>query len=255
MKIAVTGKGGVGKTTLTVLLGRAAVAGGYAVFLIDADPDANLATTLGIEEKIPPLLGFRDVIAERTGGEGGLVKLNPRVDDIPDHYSLLKEGMRIMVLGTVRQGGSGCACPQNSFLRSLLIHLLLEREELVIVDMEAGIEHLGRGTAQGVDALLVLVDTDRRSMETAGRIVQLAREVGVSRVLAVANKVRSASQLERLKKELPASVPLLGYLGFDENLELSDKQGFPQPESNLIQQVKEIFSSLIKEIHSGGRNA
>ena len=221
---------------------------GYAVILLDADPDANLATTLGIEKEIPPLLEYRDVIAERTGGKGGFVKLNPRVEDIPDRYSYFKNGLRVMVLGSIRQGGSGCACPQNSFLRSLLIHLFLERGEMVIVDMEAGIEHLGRGTAQGVDALLVVVDADRRSLETAERITRLGREIGVGRILFVGNKIRNPLQLERLQKALPAGTSLIGYLGFDAQLEISEKNGFPSLGETLDHQVKDIFSSLLDAI-------
>jgi len=217
MKLAVAGKGGVGKTTLVALLAREAVARGYRVIAVDADPDANLAMTLGIDRPIVTLAEESELIKERVG-EGGLVRLNPTVDDIPDRYSVEQDGVRLLVLGGVRRGGGGCACPANTLLQSLLRHLFLRADELVIVDMEAGIEHLGRGTVRGVDALLVVVEADRRTLETAGRIVGLAREIGLSRLLAVGNKLRTPGEESAIRAGLPEGIPLLSVLPYQENL-------------------------------------
>jgi CO dehydrogenase maturation factor len=247
MKLAISGKGGVGKTTLAALLAREAVSRGYKVLAVDADPDANLAATLGIEEEITPLAELRELIAERAGSEG-LIKLNPKVDDIPERYSFYKDGIRLMVLGAIRRGGGGCACPENSFLRSLLRHLLLERDELVLVDMEAGIEHLGRGTAQGVDALLVVVDPDRRSLETAARITRLAQEIGLRQILAVGNRVRDPSDREYIEDNLSSKLPLLGYISYSEQLRLSGREGLPTPDEPLRREIGRIFAALTEGI-------
>jgi len=264
MKLAISGKGGVGKTTLAALLAREAVSRGFKVLAVDADPAANLAATLGIEEEITPLAELHDLIAERVGTVGGFFKLNPRVDDIPDRYSVYKDGIRVMVLGAIQKGGGGCACPENSFLRGLLRHLLLERDELVLVDMEAGIEHLGRGTAQGVDALLVVVEPDKRSLQTAARIRELAREIGLRRVLAIGNKVHDPSEREGIARGLPQDLPLLGPLSYSEQLRLSASSsasgtgtgmgtggGLPTPDSleePLRGEIDRLFTALMELI-------
>ncbi|MGQ9602342.1 MAG: ATP-binding protein, partial [Candidatus Bipolaricaulia bacterium] len=248
---AISGKGGVGKTTLVALLAREAVSRGYRVLAVDADPAANLAATLGIAEEITPLAELRDLIKERAG-EAGLIKLNPKVDDIPERYSAYKDGIRVMVLGAIQRGGGGCACPENSFLRGLLRHLLLERDELVLVDMEAGIEHLGRGTAQGVEALIVVVDPDLRSLQTAAKIAKLAHEIGLERVLAVGNKVRDPSERDYIFSGLPKGLPLLGYISYSERLRLAGQEGgLPALlEGPLRLEVEQIFSSLTELIRS-----
>ena len=217
MKVAVAGKGGVGKTTLVALLALEAVRQGYKVFAVDADPAATLGLTVGFPEAPAPLAEYAELIAGRAG-QGGFVKLNPRVDDIPDQYSVEKAGVRLLVLGGVRKGGGGCACPENTFLRALLRHLFLHRDEVVLVDMEAGIEHLGRGTAEAVDALLVVVEPDVRSTSVAERIFLLGQEVGVRRWGAVANKVRSAEELALVRGWLPEGLPLVGELPFLQEL-------------------------------------
>lgn len=245
MKLAISGKGGVGKTTLAALLAQEAVSRGYKVLMVDADPAANLAATLGIEEEVTPLAELRDLIKERAGEAAGLIKLNPKVDDIPDRYSAYKDGIRVVVLGAIRKGGGGCACPESSFLRGLLLHLLLDRDELIILDMEAGIEHLGRGTAQGVEALLVVVDPDLRSLQTAARIAKLAGEIGLRRVLAVGNRVRDLSEREAIARGLPDGLPLLGSISYSEGLRLlaSDRKGISMNEP-LRREVEVVFTAL-----------
>lgn len=248
MKLAVAGKGGVGKTTLVALLAREAAIRGYRVIAVDADPDANLAMTLGIDQPIVTLAEERELIKERVGAEG-LVKLNPTVDDIPDRYSVEQNGIRLLVLGGIRQGGGGCACPANTLLQSLLRHLFLRQGEVVIVDMEAGIEHLGRGTVQGVDALLVVVEADRRSLETAARIVRLAREIGLERVLAVGNKIRTPKEEAFIREGLPQGVPLPSVLPYLEELRAIGLRG-SLAKGPLPQAIHELFSLLAGRIPS-----
>ena len=248
MKLAVAGKGGVGKTTLVALLAREAVARGYRVIAVDADPDANLAMTLGIDRPIVTLAEERELIRERVG-EGGLVKLNPTVDDIPDRYAVEHDGIRLLVLGGIRKGGGGCACPANTLLQSLLRHLFLRAGEVVIVDMEAGIEHLGRGTVRGVDALLVVVETDRRTLATAGRIVGLAREIGLSHILAVGNKPRTPEEEDAIRAGLPEGIPLLGVIPYQEELRTIGPTGALPPGSSPAA-VQRLFALLERRIAS-----
>jgi CO dehydrogenase maturation factor len=197
VKIAVTGKGGVGKTTLAATMARVLAEEGFRVLAVDADPDANLAGALGIPAEVAagivPISQMKELVAERTGGVpgtmGGFFKLNPRVDDLPDELSVPIDGVRLMVMGTVKEGAGGCICPESTLLRTLIRHLLIRRDEAVILDMEAGIEHLGRATASGVDAMLVVVEPGARSARTADAIRKLASDIGIKRLFVVLNKV------------------------------------------------------------------
>ena len=150
MKLAVTGKGGVGKTTVSALIAHHLKASGLDVIAIDADPDANLAACLGYtgSKPIEPLVHLKELIEERTGVKpgttGGMFRLNPFVEDIPEQYAVDVAGIRLLVAGAVKKGGSGCYCPENTMIRALVSHLLLERDDALVLDMEAGIEHLER---------------------------------------------------------------------------------------------------------------
>ena len=222
MKIAVSGKGGVGKTTLSSILAAAMALKGRRVVALDADPDANLASALGVgeDEPITPLVEMEDLIRERTGaqeGYGSYFKLNPKVDDIPDNYARRIGNIRLLVLGGVRAGGDGCLCPATVLLKALLVHLILGRDDALVMDMEAGIEHLGRATAASMAALLVVVNPDRWSVETAKRVRKLAGDIGVKRVYAVANRITDDSQLSDLAGRL-GEVPLIGCLPVDDRL-------------------------------------
>jgi CO dehydrogenase maturation factor len=230
MKIAVSGKGGVGKTTFSALLIRSLNELGKHVLAIDADPDANLASALGISEadKITPIAEMKELIFERTeakpGTIGGFFKLNPKVDDLPDALSAKFENIKLMRLGGVQKGGSGCICPESTLLRALVTHIVLQRDEVVVMDMEAGIEHLGRATAQAVDKLIVVVEPGRRSIDTAGHIKKLASEIGLKNIAVVGNKIRGKKDEEFLLKHLPG-LEFLGFLPYDDRMIEADLKG------------------------------
>lgn len=208
MKIALSGKGGVGKTTIAAGLALLFLEEGKRVIAIDADPDANLAATLSFPEpdKIRPIAEMKELIQERTGARpgraAGFFKLNPKVDDIPEKFCAEHMGIKLLRMGGIKKGGSGCFCPENAFLKALLSHLLVGRKDVVIIDMEAGIEHLSRGTASGVDILLIVVEPAVRSIETAFRIKELAREIGITKILAIGNKVTGKDDIDFIKGKL-----------------------------------------------------
>jgi len=259
VKLAISGKGGVGKTTLAAVLARLFADDGHAVVAIDADLDSNLASALGVPdaEGLQPIAEMKELIAERTEsgpkGYGKFFKLNPTVSDIPETYSVVHNGVRLMVLGAPKRGGSGCACPENVFLKNLLAHLVLQRDETLIVDMEAGIEHLGRATCGSIDALIVVVEPGRRSAQTAESVRRMADEIGIKRVFIVANKIRSPNDLEVLRKSLPEGVPLLGAISFDERLVTADLEGRPVDEvdGKLIEEVRSIRRELVHQLQQG----
>ncbi len=255
MKIAISGKGGVGKTLLASLLSKIFADSGYSVIAIDADPDANLAATLGFPdpESIVPISEMEDLIEERTGARPGqsapYFRLNPKVDDIPDKYALRQDGIRLMRMGRIKKGGAGCYCPENALLQTLLAHLLVARNEVVILDMEAGIEHLGRGTAKAVDKLIVVVEPGRRSIETALSIRKLAVEIGLQNIAVVGNKVRGKSDREFLTSSL-SGFDFLGFIPYDQAIVDADLANMSPLESS--QQVKaaveDIYQSLLANV-------
>ena len=259
MKIAVSGKGGVGKTTLVALLARLLQERGRQVIVIDADPDANLASALGLPDadQIEPIVNLKELIAERTGAGpesyGKFFKLNPHVSDIPDQYCHEADGVKLLVLGAVQTGGGGCACPESVFLKSLLMHLVVRREEAVIVDMEAGIEPLGRATVGSVDALLVVVEPGRRSVETAERVQKLAAEIGLEKVWIVGNRVRNDDEKQFLEERL-RNFRVLGFVPFDERLPVSDRTGRGAffPGSPSAQAAEDILNRLESAMRNPG---
>jgi len=248
MKIAITGKGGVGKTTLAGTLARLLARDGMDVLAIDADPDMNLASALGIDEPPLPLTVYEDLIDERAGGPAGMFKLNPKVDDVVERFGVVgPDGVRMLVMGTVDRGGSGCMCPASSFLRALLRHVVLKESSVVIMDMEAGIEHLGRGTTRGIDLMIVVVEPGARSLETAKRIKRLGTDIGVERFAAVINKVGEGEIGAVDKKLEELGIPVLGSVPYDGLLVKADLAGrSPVDEGGIaMAAIEEIKNRMV----------
>lgn len=254
MKVAVSGKGGVGKTTVAALLATALARANRKVVAVDADPDSNLAACLGHPhpEEIRPLIELHDLIEERTGVKpgtrGAIFKLNPRVDDIPDEYGVDIAGVRVLTLGQLKQGGAGCYCPENALLLSLTTHLLLDPDCDLILDMEAGIEHLTRGTVAAVDRLLIIVEPGRRSLETARRIMRLAQDLGLKKVGVVLNKVTSPLD-ERFVRDELGDTGLLASLPYSEDLRRLDREQRSVAAANdgVGKAINELLASLRKD--------
>lgn len=231
-KIAVSGKGGVGKTTFAGLLAYLLAETGQVVYAIDADPNPTLAQALGFPPdrvaELTPIVAMEELIAERTGarpGEvGGYFTINPRVDDIPARFSVVHRGVHLMQMGTIRGAGMGCACPENAMLRALVTHLLLREPETVIMDMVAGLEHLGRGTASAVDVMAVMAEPSGRGVAVARDIVTLARALGIPKIWIVGNKVRGERDRTYLTDHL-GDIGMAGMLSFDEAAVEADMQG------------------------------
>jgi len=252
MKIAISGKGGVGKTLVAALLSRTFADSAYSVIAIDADPDANLAATLGFPnaEKITPLSEMKTLIEERTGarqnGFGAYFRLNPKVDDLPEKYFQEYNGVKLMVMGQVKKGGSGCYCPESALLQALLTHLLIARDEVVVLDMEAGIEHLGRATARAVDKLIVAVEPGKRSIETAHRISKLAEDIGLHNIAVVGNKIRSQSDKDFLLSSL-SGFEFLGFIPYDQAIIDADLADLSLIDSSwqVVNEVRNIYQALL----------
>ena len=255
MKLAIVGKGGVGKTTLSASLAMNLARQGRSVVAVDADPDGNLALAVGVtQDRMPvPIAAMRELILERTDTKeegGGLIfKLNPKVDDLPDRFSVDADGVRLLVLGTLELGGKGCFCPEAAVLKSLMQHLLLRVTDDVILDMEAGLEHLGRASARGVDALISVVEPGMRSVQTAKRISSLARDIGIARTFVVANKVRESCERDVLQEALGGQT-VLGELPYSVQLAQADLDGRSAnvDDPALADSVEQILKGLEKEL-------
>ena len=232
MKLAITGKGGVGKSTLAAALALLLAERNRRVLAVDADPDANLAACLGMppekQRRIVPIAARRALVEERTGAKarqfGQIFKINPDVSDIADHYAVAHNGVALLVLGAIEGGATGCACPENVLLKSLVSELILRGSDTLILDMEAGLEHLGRATARGVDTMLVVVEPGQRSIDSARRIRRMASQIGIPRVVAVANKIASADDEQFVRRSLD-DYELVGAIPYSEDLRNTDRPG------------------------------
>ena len=232
MKLAISGKGGVGKTTLAALLAQAYADAGRDVLAVDADPSPCLAGALGFPDdlraQLHPIAEMDELIEERTGAKpgtvGGFFTLNPRVDDLPERYSVTHRGVHLLEMGSVDLGGSGCICPESAMLKTLFTHLLFRDEDVLIMDMYAGVEHLGRATVDFVDAMIVVVEPTRRSLGTALQIKKLVNDIGLTRLWLVGNKVRNEDEANFLHDASPG-LPLLGLLPADLAVQEADRLG------------------------------
>ncbi len=223
MRIAICGKGGVGKSSLAVILSLAFLGDNYKVLAIDADSSPHLARLFEIEKAITPLAEMMDLLAERAEKAGPFYSLNPKIEDLPEKMAVYKDGLRLMILGAIRSAGAGCACPEQTVLRRLLTYLLLTSKEVVIVDMEAGVEHFGRGTVTPIDVILIVTQPFKGSLETSKQILKLSQELNLKNFFIIGNRIKEPSQEEKLKEEF-GDCYLLSF-PLDEELEKRELEG------------------------------
>lgn len=242
MKIAVSGKGGVGKTTIAAGLSKYLEERGYQVLAVDADPDLSLGTVLGLPDEqidhIKPIVEMRELILERTG-DGAFFTLYPEVDDLIDEYSIPIGNIRFLKMGAVKQGGSSCYCRENTVLHALVASLLLRRDQAVVLDMGAGIEHLTRGTSQGVDMMLIVTEPSRTSIHTTKTVHALAMDLGIKHVRYIGNKIRGQEEEEYLKKNL-GDHNFLGFLRFQESINILSRI----PNSGNLEELARLLSGI-----------
>lgn len=256
LKIAVAGKGGVGKTTVSAVLSQLFSQDGLDVLAVDADPDANLCAAFGLspEECPEPLINMKSLIGERTGtgrdAVGVYFKLNPRVSDLPEKHWHTVNGVKLLVMGGIEKAGTGCACAKGSFLKALLSHTILQRKEMVFVDLDAGVECMGRASILGIDALIIVVEPGSRSIETAANIANMAQDLGVKLVAFVANKITSPAQLDVIQRQL--QLPMLTSLEYSPLIQQADldRKSVFQSDPNAVQRLTEAKQRLMDLIQA-----
>jgi CO dehydrogenase maturation factor len=246
MKIVVSGKGGVGKTTISGTIAMILAEEGKKVLAVDSDPSMNLHSALGFENPTP-IAELKELIAKRTVMEPGIFKLNPKVDDIPENFSSKKDSLSLIVMGTIEKGGEGCICPESAFLKALVRHLVLKKDEYLILDTEAGIEHLGRSIAEKFDLMVVVCEPSIKAVDTANRVFKLSREIGIKNIVGVGNKISTPAQAEFIKKSL--DFELLGSIPFDDDVidaDMKRKPLFSHTNSKALQKIKDITNIIFE---------
>ncbi len=253
MKIAISGKGGVGKTTLAGVMARILAAKGKKVLAIDADPDSNLASAIGLpkdlSDRLSPIASMTTLIEERTGAQkgtfGAMFKLNPKVDDLPDELGVTYQGVKLLLLGCIPQGGGGCFCPENVLLKNLVRHVLVLRDEALIIDMEAGLEHLGRGSTSYVDGLIIVVEPGQRAIQTARQIKRLGEDLKIKKMMIVGNKVRSEEDRKVIEDHL-SDFPILGHMSFNPVILQADREG--KSPYDMDDRIKAEVEAILQEL-------
>ena len=257
MKVAISGKGGVGKTTLAGVMARILADKGRKVLAIDADPDSNLSSAIGLPKealaKLSPIASMTSLIEERTGAKkgtfGSIFKLNPKVDDLPDEMGVTCQGVKLLLLGSIPQGGGGCFCPENVLLKNLVRYLLVQKEEALIIDMEAGLEHLGRGSTGFVDVLIIVVEPGQRAINTAKQIKKLGEDLGLKKIMIVGNKINTEEDRQIIEESL-SDFPILGHMSFNPKILQADREG-KSPydiDEKIKEEVRVILNELEKKI-------
>ncbi len=253
MKIAVSGKGGAGKSTISAQLIRSFTFHEMPVFAVDADPDANLGLVLGLDSdrlnSLRPVAELQDIIDEKNAGGGTLVDLNPNVDDVLDSYTLNDGMLKFLKMGAVKQGGSACYCKENSFLNSVLTTMLIDRPEAVVLDMSAGIEHLTRGTAKGIEAMLVIVEPTRAGVSTAISVEKLSKDLDIEQIFFVGNKIRNEEDKAYLESSLPGN-RFTAMIPFSDLVLEKARKGEPivTKESDFLPGLDKLYKQLLEVV-------
>lgn len=252
MKIAFTGKGGVGKTTIAALLIKALAKENRKVLAVDCDADSNLARALGFSkiQDIIPICEMKEMIFDRMGirseTDKSFYKMNPAVEDIPAKYSITEGNIKLIVMGAVKSGGSGCICPESAFLKSLLSHIVLNQNEDIVLDMEAGVEHLGRSTARSVDYMAIVVEPNLNSIQTALKIKNLAQDIGIEKIIVIGNKIRNDTDRKFIKENLK-ELKFTTCVPFSNKLLELDKAKRREPDIEIFDEIYKIKEYLFKE--------
>ena len=251
MKVAVTGKGGVGKTTLSSTLARLYADEGRTVLAADVDPDANLGLALGLTQEevnaIVPVSKMRELVMERTAANESntFYKLNPQVSDLPAKLAKDCNGVKLLVMGTVDTGGTGCVCPEHVMLKALISSLVFRKDDVVVMDMEAGLEHLGRGTASMMDRFIVVIEPGARSIQTYEKVKKLAADLGITKVDVVANKIRDAEDEAFIRANIPAEA-LLGFMHYNPEVIDADRRGLSPYDVSprMVEEIRRIKARM-----------